>query len=64
MGVFLTDFIVQTVEIDNIMFGRGMNAMSFLWAIGLTALFSLLVNWLMYYKMKAVSMVESLKSIE
>lgn len=64
MGVFLTDFIVQTVEIDNIMFGRGMEPMSFLWAIGLTALFSLLVNWLMYYKMKAVSMVESLKSIE
>ena len=64
MGVFLTDFIVQTVEIDNIMFGRGMGATSFLWAIGLTALFSLLVNWLMYYKMKAVSMVESLKSIE
>lgn len=64
MGFFLTGFVVETVEIDNIMFGRGIEFTSYLWAAGLTALFSLLVNWLMYYKMKAVSMVESLKSIE
>lgn len=64
LGVVLSGFIIQTVEIDKVMFGREIYPSTFLWATGLTALFSLLVNWLMYYKMKAVSMVESLKSIE
>lgn len=64
LGVFLSGFIVQTAEIDKFMFGREIHFLSFLYAIGLTALFSLLVNGFMYFKMKVISMVDSLKSIE
>lgn len=64
LGVFLTSFIVQTVEIDNIMFGREIHPISFIYAAGFTMLFSLLVNAVMSFKIKAVNMVESLKSVE
>lgn len=64
LGIFLTSFIVQTVEIDNIMFGREIHPTSFIYAAGFTMLFSLLVNAVMSFKIKAVNMVESLKSVE
>lgn len=64
LGVFLTGFIVQTVEVDNVMFGREIYFSSFVLAAGLTMLFSLLVNAVMSFKIRAVNMVESLKSVE
>ncbi len=64
MGVVLTGFVVRTVEVDNVMFGRDIFLTTYLYAIGLTALFSVLVNVVMYRKMKKIDMVESLKSIE
>lgn len=64
LGVVLTGFIVHTIEIDNIMFGRDIFASSYLYAAGLTMLFSLIVLFAMSFKIKAVNMVESLKSVE
>ena len=64
LGVLLTEFIVRTVEVDNVMFGRDIYFTTYLYAMGLTMLFSLLVNALMSFKIKAVNMVESLKSVE
>ena len=64
LGILLTGFIVRTVEIDNVMFGREIYFTSYLYATGLTMLFSLLVNGVMSFKIKAVNMVESLKSVE
>ncbi|MCD8025640.1 MAG: ABC transporter permease [Clostridiales bacterium] len=64
LGNFLTGFIVQTVEVDNVMFGRDIYFTSYLCAAGLTALFALIVNAVMSIKIKSVNMVESLKSVE
>ena len=64
LGIFLTGFIIQTVEVDIVMFGRDIMPQSFLYALGLTFLFALIVNFFMYFKMKKIDMVESLKSIE
>ena len=64
LGILLTGFIVRTVEIDNVMFGREIYFTSYLYAAGLPMLFSLLVNGVMSFKIKAVNMVESLKSVE
>lgn len=64
LGVFLTGFIVKTVEVDNVMFGRDIFFTTYLYAAGLTMIFSLLVNAVMSVKIKAVDMVESLKSVE
>lgn len=64
LGILLSGFIIRTVEVDNVMFGRDIYFTSFLYAAGLTMLFSLLVNAVMSYKIKGVNMVESLKSVE
>lgn len=64
LGVWLWQFVVQTVEIDTIMFGKQIHLLSYILAATLTGLFSLLVNMIMYFRIKAINMVESLKSIE
>ncbi len=64
LGVLLTNFIIRTVEVDNVMFGRDIFPLSFLCSAGLTLLFSLLVNLAMSFKIRRVNMVESLKSVE
>ena len=64
LGVLLTGFIIRTVEVDNVMFGRDIYFTTYLYAAGLTMLFSLIVNVLMTFKIKSVNMVESLKSVE
>ncbi len=64
IGYFLSSFVVVTIEIDSVMFGRDVFVTSYLYAAGFTMLFSLLVNAVMSFKIKAVNMVESLKSVE
>ncbi len=64
LGVFLCQFVVQTAEIDEVMFGREIHFMSYVWAFIITAAFSLIVNLIMTTVLKRISMVESLKSVE
>lgn len=64
MGIFLHQFIIQTVEVDMMMFGRLIRPVSFLICGLLSLLFSLLVNAIMYYRLKKIDMIESLKSVE
>lgn len=64
LGRLLHLFIIQTVEVDSAMFGRNINLPSYLYSLALTVLFSLLINGVMYFKLKRIDMVESLKSIE
>ena len=64
LGKILHRFIIVTVEIESVMFGRNIDLSSFVYAFLLTLLFSLLVNGVMYFKLKKIDMVESLKSVE
>ena len=64
LGKFLHGFIIVTVEIESVMFGRNIDLSSFIYGFLLTILFSLLVNGVMYFKLKKINMVESLKSVE
>ncbi len=64
LGKFLHLFIIETVEVDSAMFGRNINLPSFLYSLLLTVGFSMLINGVMYFKLKKIDMVESLKSIE
>ena len=63
-GKVLHLFVIQTVEIDTAMFGRNIDLLSFVYSFLFTIGFSLFVNWVMYFKLKKIDMVESLKSIE
>lgn len=64
LGALLHRFVITTVEVDAVMFGRVVNWQSYLLSALLTTVFSLFVNWVMYYKLKKIDMVESLKSVE
>ena len=64
LGILLHRYVILTAEIDMLMFGRNINKISFLYSAILTAVFSALINWIMYFKLKKIDMVESLKSIE
>ena len=64
MGRFLHAWLVLTVEIDMVMFGRTAPAYAYLLAAALTALFSVIVNVAAHFRLKKVDMVESLKTTE
>ena len=64
LGKLLHQWLVLTVEIDLLMFGRELALPSYLWAAGLTVVFSLLVNLTAHWKLKKLDMVQSLKSVE
>lgn len=64
MGKFLHQYIMTTVEIKSMMFGRIISVKSYIIAAILTVVLSFIVNIVMYYKLKNVKMVESLKSVD
>ena len=55
---------MTTVEMDMMMFGREIRGLSYIYSAGLTFIFAAFVNLAMYYKLKNVQMVESLKSVD
>lgn len=64
LGVLLLNFVITTVEIDMVMFGRQLYASTFIIAAVLTAVFAAVVNFVMHFRIKKIDMIESLKSIE
>ena len=64
LGNFLHRYTILTVEVEEAMFGRQIHWQSYLYSFLFTAAFSLFVNWVMFYKLKKIDMVESLKSVE
>ncbi|MCI5739112.1 MAG: FtsX-like permease family protein [Ruminococcus sp.] len=64
LGFVLHWLVMQTVETETVMFGAEMRFTSYLFAILLTIVFAVLVNALMYFRMKKIDMIESLKSVE
>jgi putative ABC transport system permease protein len=64
MGKLLHQWLILTVEIDLLMFGRVLAPSCYIYSIVLTVLFSLLVNLSAHKKLKKLAMVESLKTVE
>ena len=63
-GVFLTRFVVSMAEVDVVMFARTIPPYAFVVAAGLTVLFTLLVNLILYPKINRIDMASALKAIE
>ncbi len=64
MGRFLHSWLVLTVEVNLVMFGRTAPPYAYVLAAVLTVLFSVIVNIAAHFKLKKVDMVESLKTVE
>ena len=64
LGNVFVSFVVEAIQMDMVMFPKYVTPISFFYGFALTILFSLFVNFIMFFRMKKISMVESLKSIE
>lgn len=62
IGVWLHSFVVRTVEVDSIMFGRRIAPMSYGYALLISVIFTLLVNGIMRRTIRKVDMVEAMKA--
>lgn len=63
-GIFLTEFVVRTAEVDVVMFCHDIPPHCFVFAALLTALFTVSVNAALYFRMKKIDMAGSMKAIE
>lgn len=64
IGTFLHQCVIQTVEVDLMMFGRNVFPRSYGWSALITLAFALFVNFMMFYRLRKIDMIESLKSVE
>ena len=64
IGNILTMYIIKTCEIDMLMFDPTIALASYIYAILITAAFAILVNVILYFSLKEIDMIESLKSVE
>lgn len=64
LGIVLHYYVIITAELDMLMFGRNIKSISYIYSILLTFAFAAFVNFVMYFKLQKIDMVESLKSVE
>lgn len=64
LGIFLERFVIVTAEVEAVMFSPEISLPCFLYAALLTILFTLIVTITLYFQLKKINMVESLKSVE
>ena len=64
IGYGLHQYVIQTLEVDMLMFGQRIQPASYGYSIVLTIVFSMLVNFAMYFRLQKIDMIESLKSVE
>lgn len=63
-GKLLHGFVLQTAEVDMVMFSPQIHWLSYIYSALITLLFSIIVMFFMHRKLKKVDMIEALKSNE
>src|SRR5699024_1620590 len=61
-GTVLTNFIMYTMEVDMLVFGREIHLSSYFYSSLLNILFSLVVMVVIHHQLKRINMVEALKA--
>lgn len=64
IGKVLHGFIIKTVQVNQVMFGHDISVPSYIYSMVLAFIFSMAVNGVMYFQLKKIDMIESLKSVE
>lgn len=63
-GYFLNYYIMGTCEINMLRFSKTIEPISYVYAIVLTVVFTIIVNIATYFALKKIDMISSLKSVE
>lgn len=64
MGSFLSNFILGTCEIGMLRFKKIVLPPSYLYSSLITIVFTYIINFMTYFSLKKIDMIESLKSVE
>lgn len=64
LGRLLLDFVMSNIKIDFVWFKAVVETPSYLWALVLTILSAILVDFVFYFKLDKINMAEALKSVE
>ncbi|MBT2732547.1 FtsX-like permease family protein [Carnobacterium sp. ISL-102] len=64
LGIMLHSFVLDTSEIDQLMFSPTIQPLSYLYSAIITLVFSGIVMIAMHHKLKKVDMIEALKSVD
>ena len=64
LGIFLHGYIMDVIEMDDVIFSHKIFWYSYLISVAITIVFGLMVNLAMKKRLKRIPMVESLKSVE
>ena len=63
-GVLLLEFVMSQIKVDMVWMFASLEPLSYVWALLLTFLSALLVDFLLYFKLDKINMAEALKSVE
>ena len=63
-GIFLTNVILDTVEIEVVRFVHHINISSYIITSFIVMLFTIIVSVIIHFTLKKIDMIESLKSVE
>ena len=63
-GYFLNYYIIGTCEINMLRFNKTIEPLSYIYSTLITIAFTLIVNFVTYFTLKKIDMIESLKSVE
>ena len=63
-GVFLLNFIISEIQVDFVWISPRLQTVSYFLAFAFTLLSAVLVDVVLYYKLKKINMAEALKSVE
>jgi len=64
MGIWLHSYVMSQIRIDMVTFEVRILPVSYLYAAAFTVAFSLIVNFVMGFRIRNIHMAEALKSIE
>jgi putative ABC transport system permease protein len=65
LGIFIHSYIIDVIsDQSSLILFKKISWLSFAFAAVLTVLFSAIMQWVTYYKLRSINMIESLKSVE
>ncbi|MHA0856827.1 ABC transporter permease [Paenibacillus sp. CMAA1364] len=64
LGVLLHDFVITTAGNTEMMFGQRISGLSFILSAVVTLMFTFIVDVIMYFKLKKIEMVDSMKAVD
>lgn len=63
-GILLLEFVMSKIQVDMVWMSARLLPISFVWAVVITLIATLLVDLMLYFRLERINMAEALKSVE